>query len=99
MSFQIYAISSYGQYPVPLMTHVTCTYHILTTISSCEKYLHQGVTSSWKSVHWISGYQDIKDIRGIIKKRYQEKIDQSSIEYLTGFSRILKKYLLDISTY
>jgi len=41
----------------------------------------------WKSVHRKSGYQP--DIRGIING-YQEKNDQSSIEYLKGSSRVLK---------
>jgi len=36
--------------------------------------------------------------RGIING-YQEKIDQISIEYLTDFGRILKKYQLDIPKY
>jgi len=36
-----------------------------------------------------TGYQDIKDIRGIIN-RYQKKIDYISTKYLTDISRILK---------
>jgi len=47
----------------------------------------------------ISGYQRYQpEIRGI-KNGCLEKIDQISIEYLTDFSRILKKYLLDIPKY
>jgi len=52
--------------------------------------MQQGVTSCWKSVHRISGYQGYQpDIRGIING-YQEKIDHISIKYLTDFGRILK---------
>ena len=36
------------------------------------------------------------DIKGIIN-RNREKIDQIKIKFLTDFSRLLKKYLLDIS--
>jgi len=58
----------------------------------------QGVISCWKSVHRISGYQP--DIRGAING-YQEKIDQSSLKYLTDSDRILKNiswiYYLNIS--
>jgi len=50
----------------------------------------QGVTSCWKSVHRITGYEGYKsDIRGIIN-RYQEEIDEISIKYQTDFGKILR---------
>ena len=60
------------------------------------KDFDQGVTTCWKSVHRISGYQGYQpDISGTING-YQEKIDRISIKYLTDFSRIFLKNLMDI---
>jgi len=50
----------------------------------------QGVTSCFKSVHRITGYQGYQPyIRGI-RNGCQEKTDQISIKYLTDFIRILQ---------
>jgi len=63
---------------------------LLTKFEANDLHLNRGVTTYWKSVHRISGYQAYQpDIRGIINW-YQEKIDQSSIEYLTDLGRIFK---------
>jgi len=59
----------------------------------------QGATLRWKSVQRISGYQGYQpDISGI-KNGSQEKLRQISIENLVDFSRIFKKYSLDITKY
>ena len=63
-------------------------YTQLTLLSSVQFICYtQGVTSCWKSVHGITGYQP--DIRGVING-YQHKTDQILIKYVTDFGKTLK---------
>ena len=73
-------LASRGGGVLGLKSAVTCNTNLQ------RLYGAQGVTTYWKSVHRISGYQ--LDIRGIIYG-YQEKIHQIGTKYLTDFGRIL----------
>jgi len=61
----------------------------LNTLLFSSKHIHQGVTSTRLAGNLYTGYQDIKDIRGLFNA-YQEKTDQISIKYLIDLSRISK---------
>jgi len=71
----------------------------LSNLQRLTKGLSHEVTSCWKSVHRISGYQGYQPDITRLLNRYQEKIDQISVKYLTdqNIKNLLFTVYLDFS--